>query len=301
MGRMTAIVLGAAAGGGFPQWNCRCAMCRLAWAGDARVKPRTQASLAVSADRERWALLNASPDLRAQVLAIPALQPPGDTRSSPIAAIVLTGAEVDQTAGLLSLREAQAFNLHATAETLAALAANPIFGVLAPGIVERRTVALGAPFALPGGIEAELFAVPGKVALYLEDADPALAAETGANVGVDLRAGEKRLVYVPGAAAITAALMARLARADVIFFDGTLFTDDEMLASGTGAKTGRRMGHMPLDGEGGTIAALAGIGGRRILTHINNTNPILIDGSAERRKVEAAGFEVAEDGMEIVL
>jgi pyrroloquinoline quinone biosynthesis protein B len=255
----------------------------------------------VSADGELWALLNASPDLRAQVQATPALQPRGDKRGSPIAAVVLTGAEVDQTAGLLSLREAQAFVLHASAETLAAIGANPMFGVLAPGIVERRAVALGASFPLPGGIEAELFAVPGKLPLYLEDANPALAAETGANVGVELRAGDRRLVYVPGAAGVTAALMARLARADVILFDGTLFTDDEMLASGTGAKTGRRMGHMPLDGEHGTLAVLAGIGGRRILTHINNTNPILIDGSAERRRVEAAGFEVAEDGLELVL
>jgi pyrroloquinoline quinone biosynthesis protein B len=301
MGRLTAIVLGAAAGGGFPQWNCRCPVCRLAWAGDARVKPRTQASLAVSVDGERWALLNASPDLRAQVQATPALRPCGDQRGSPIAAVVLTGAEVDQTAGLLTLRESQAFALFATADTLAAIAANPIFGVLAPQFVERRTVALNRRFGPLADIEAELFAVPGKVALYLEGDNPALAAETGANVGVELNAGGARLVYVPGAAAVTPALMTRLARADTVLFDGTLFADDEMIATGTGSKTGRRMGHMPVDGKDGTLAALAGIGGRRILTHINNTNPILIDGSPERRKVEAAGFEVAEDGLEIVL
>jgi pyrroloquinoline quinone biosynthesis protein B len=144
------------------------------------------------------------------------------------------------------------------------------------------------------------------VALYLEgqdlkDQDPALAAETGANVGVEIVCGSRRLAYVPGAAGITAALRTRVARADVILFDATLFADDEMIVTGTGDKTGRRMGHMPLDGEDGTLAALAGLGGRRILTHINNTNPILIEGSAERRKVEQAGFEVAEDGMEIVL
>lgn len=301
MGRLTAIVLGAAAGGGFPQWNCRCPVCRLAWAGDPRVKPRTQASLAVSADGEHWALLNASPDLRAQVQANAALQPRGDRRGSPIAGVVLTGAEVDQTAGLLTLRESQAFTLFATAETQSAIAANPIFGVLAPQFVARRAVALAAPFAPLAGIEAELFAVPGKVALYLEGENPALAAETGANVGVELNAAGVRLVYVPGAAAVTSALMVRLERADVVLFDGTLFTDDEMIATGTGTKTGRRMGHMPVDGEGGTLRALAGLPGRRILVHINNTNPILIDGSPERRKVEAAGFEVAEDGMEIVL
>jgi pyrroloquinoline quinone biosynthesis protein B len=301
MGRLSAIVLGAAAGGGFPQWNCGCAVCRLAWAGDRRVKSRTQASLAVSADGEHWTLLNASPDLRAQVQATSSLWPRGALRGSPISAVVLTGAEVDQTAGLLTLRERQAFTLCATADTLAALDANPIFGVLAGDVVTRQAAVLGKPFVLPGDLRVELFAVPGKVALYLEGDNPALAAESGANVGVEIASGAKRIVYVPGAAGITADMRERFARADVVLFDGTLFTDDEMIASGTGSKTGRRMGHMPLDGEGGTLAALAGFKARRILTHINNTNPILVEGSAQRRKVEHAGFEVAEDGMEIVL
>jgi pyrroloquinoline quinone biosynthesis protein B len=301
MGRLTAIVLGAAAGGGFPQWNCRCSVCQLAWAGDTRVKPRTQASLAVSADGEHWILLNASPDLRAQIQATPALQPRGGPRGSPITAVVLTGAEVDQTAGLLTLRERQGFGLIATAETLAALDANPIFGVLASDVVAREAVAFGGPFSLPGGLNAELFTVPGKAALYLEGDDPALDAESGVNVGVELVRGAQRLAYVPGAAGVTAAMLARLARADVVLFDGTLFVDDEMIVTGTGTKTGRRMGHMPIEGKRGTIAALAGLKGRRILTHINNTNPILIEGSAERRRVEEAGFEVAEDGMEIAL
>ena len=277
-------------------------MCQLAWAGDTRVKPRTQASLAVSADGEAWTIFNASPDLRAQVQATPALQPCNSgARGSPIAAVVLTGAEVDQVAGLLTLRERQDLTVFGTAETLGAVAANPIFGVLAAGVVTRKEVARDAPFPLPGGLEAELFAVPGKVALYLEGDAPALANETGANVGVELAYGKRRLAYVPGAAGINAGLRERLARADVVLFDGTLFVDDEMILTGTGAKTGRRMGHMPLDGADGTLAALAGLAARRILTHINNTNPILIEGSAERRRVEAAGFEVAEDGMEIVL
>jgi pyrroloquinoline quinone biosynthesis protein B len=301
MGRPTAIVLGAAGGGGYPQWNCRCAVCQLAWAGDTRVKARAQASLAVSGDGEQWILLNATPDLRAQLLATPSLQPRADLRSSPIAAVILTGAEVDQVAGLLTLRERQAFTVLATDDTLAALEANPIFGVLAADAVRRRTVALGVRFPLPGGLEAELFAVPGKVALYLEGEAPALAAETGANVGVEIVCGARRLAYVPGAAAVPPALRERMAGADVILFDATLFTDDEMIATCTGEKTGRRMGHMPLDGPDGTLAALAGLGGRRILTHINNTNPILIEDSPQRRKVEAAGFEVAHDGMEIVL
>jgi pyrroloquinoline quinone biosynthesis protein B len=301
MGRLTAIVLGSAGGGGFPQWNCRCPVCELAWASAARVKSRTQASLAVSGNGNEWVLLNAAPDLRAQLLATPCLQPRADLRSSPIAAVILTGAEVDQVAGLLTLRERQAFTVLGTGDTLAALAANPIFGVLAAGVVRRQEITLGVRFPLPGGLEAELFAVPGKVALYLEGEAPALAEETGANVGVEIIGGASRLAYVPGAAAMPAALRQRLARADVILFDATLFTDDEMIASGTGEKTGRRMGHMPLDGADGTLAALADLGGRRILTHINNTNPILIEGSPQRRHVEAAGFEVAEDGMEIVL
>jgi pyrroloquinoline quinone biosynthesis protein B len=300
MGRLTAIVLGSAAGGGFPQWNCRCPVCRLAWDGDPRVRMRTQASLAVSADGRRWVLLNASPDLRAQLEATPVLQPQGSMRSSPIEAVVLTGAEVDQIAGLLNLRERQPFAVHGTDATLGAIADNPIFGVLAPDVVERRPIALGRPFEV-AGIEAELFTVPGKVPLYLERGDPQTAEESGANVGVELRAGGSRLVFVPGAAAITPSLMDRLARADVVMFDGTLFTDDEMIRNGSGGKTGRRMGHMPIEGADGSLQALAGLSARRIYIHINNTNPILIDGSPERRLVEAAGFEVATDGMEIAL
>ena len=301
MGRLAAIVLGAAAGGGFPQWNCRCAVCRLAWAGDKRVKPRTQASLAVSADGEHWALLNASPDLRAQVQANQSLHPREGLRGSPIAAVVLSGGEIDQTAGLLSLRERSPFTLHATAATLAAVADNPMFAALAPDLVARHAVVPGERFALGYGLEAELFIVPGKVPLYLEGDDPDTASESAANVGVEIFNGTSRLAFVPGAAAITPAVMQRLARADVIFFDGTLFTDDEMIATGTGSKTGRRMGHMPLDGPDGSLAALAGLRARRIFVHINNTNPILIEGSPERGRVVAAGWEIAEDGLEVKL
>jgi len=301
MGPLTAIVLGAAAGGGFPQWNCRCAVCRLAWAGDKRVKPRTQASLAVSADGEHWILLNASPDLRAQIQANESLHPHGEARGSPIAAVVLTGAEIDQTAGLLSLRERSPFALYATAATLAAIADNPMFAALASDVVARHAVGPGERFALGHGIEAELFIVPGKVPLYLEGDDPDTASESAANVGVEIFNGATRLAYVPGAAAITPAVMQRLARADVIFFDGTLFRDDEMIATGTGNKTGRRMGHMPLDGPDGSLAALNGLRARRIFVHINNTNPILVDGSPERGRVIAAGWEIAEDGLEVTL
>jgi pyrroloquinoline quinone biosynthesis protein B len=308
MGRLSAFILGAAAGGGFPQWNCNCDVCRLAWAGDPRVKPRTQASIAVttapdgssSLTDSALVLVNASPDLRQQIIATPALQPRG-LRMSPVAAVVLTGAEVDQTAGLLTLRERGAFALYGTAATLSTLAANSIFSVLAADVVPRKAVYPGAPFGLPGGIEAELFLVPGKAPLYLEGDNPQLETETDVNVGIELRANGARLIFIPGAAKLTPAMASRLAGADVVLFDGTLFSDDEMIAAGAGAKTGRRMGHMPVSGPDGTLAALAGLGRRRILIHINNTNPILIEGSPQRRAVEAAGFEVAEDGMRIEL
>jgi pyrroloquinoline quinone biosynthesis protein B len=297
---LTAIVLGAAAGGGFPQWNCNCEVCRLAWAGDKRVRARTQASLAVSGDGERWTLINASPDLRAQIQSNLRLQPRGGTRGSPIDAVVLTGAEIDQIAGLLSLRERTSFTVIATVATLATMADNPMFGVLAPDVVSRRAVTPGERFPI-GKLQAELFIVPGKLPLYLEGDDPDTASESAANVGVEISDGAMRLVYVPGAAALTPTVQTRLARADVLLFDGTVFTDDELIRSGTGTKTGRRMGHMPIEGDGGSLAALAGLASRRIFVHINNTNPLLVDGSPERRRVEAAGWEVAEDGQEIVL
>jgi len=301
MGRLSAIVLGAAAGGGFPQWNCRCPVCSLAWDGDARVKRSTQASLAVTTDGRRFVLFNASPDLREQIDAIPALQPRDALRGSPIAAVVLTGGEIDQTAGLLALRERHAFAIHASGETLKAVSANPMFNALGPDIVPRHACAIGVPFQPIDGLSAELFKVPGKVPLYLEGDNPQLAAETEANVGVELAAGGRRLVFVPGCAAVTSALKARLARADVVLFDGTLFHDDEMIATSTGTKTGRRMGHIPIDGENSSLVALAGLAARRIYIHINNTNPIRVAGSPERRKVEAAGWEIAEDGLKIEL
>jgi len=301
MGRLTAIVLGSAAGGGFPQWNCRCPVCRLAWAGDSRVRARSQASLAVSADGKDWVLINASPDLPAQLRRAIALHPCVGTRGSPIKAVLLTGGEIDQVAGLLSLREREPFSIFATDATLAALADNPMFAALAPDVVARRPAAAGEAVTLPGGLAAELFMVPGKVPLYLEGENPDTASETPSNVGVEISAGSARIAYIPGAAAVTAAMRERIARADVILFDGTLYRDDEMIASGTGSKTGRRMGHMPIDGADGSLAALGNLGKRCIYVHINNTNPILVAGSPERAVVEHAGWEIAEDGLEIAL
>jgi len=301
MGRLTAIVLGSAAGGGFPQWNCRCPVCRLAWAGDPRVRPRTQASLAVSANGEDWILVNASPDLPEQVRRASALHPRGKTRGSPIRAILLTGAEIDQVAGLLSLREREPFILYASASALSLIEGNSVFGVLPPAMVARRTIRSGESYALPGNLQAEFFAVPGKAPLYVEGEDPETTSETAGTMGVEIRAGGARLAYIPGAAAVTAEMQRRLGRADVVFFDGTLFKDDEMIATETGRKTGRRMGHMPIDGIGGSLHALEGLRARRIYVHINNTNPILVEGSPERAHVTAHGWEVAEDGLEVAL
>jgi pyrroloquinoline quinone biosynthesis protein B len=301
MGRLTAIVLGSAAGGGFPQWNCRCPACQLAWAGDRRVRPRTQASLAVSTNGEDWILVNAAPDLPEQLRRTSVLHPREGIRGSPIKAVVLTGAEVDQVAGLLSMREREPFILCATAPTLSVIEENSLFGVLPPAIVQRRTITPGTPCALPGNLQANLFTVPGKAPLYLESDNPETTSEAAGTVGVELQAGDRRLAYIPGAAAVTPAMRERLAHADVVFFDGTLFRDDEMIATRTGSKTGRRMGHMSIDGPGGSLAALEGLRARCIYVHINNTNPILVEGSPERARVTSRGWEVAEDGLEVVL
>jgi len=295
---LRAIVLGAAAGGGFPQWNCRCAGCLLSWAGDPRALARTQASIAVSGNESDWILLNASPDLTAQIRATPALQPKEGKRHSPIAAVVLTGAEIDQVSGLLSLRERQSFTLTGTARVLATLTDNPIFSALDSGVVRREAVSFDQTFMLPGGIEARLFAAPGKVPLYLESV--AGAHPDDFTAGVELKKGGRSIVFIPGAASLPPALKRRAEDADLVFFDGTLFTDDEMIRAGTGTKTGRRMGHMPIAGEDGSMISVASRG-RRVYLHINNTNPILIEGSREYDIVREAGWDVAYDGMEFVL
>ncbi len=298
--RLRALVLGSGGGGGVPQWNCGCPVCRLAWDGDPRVKPRTQSSLAVSADGRRWLLLNASIDLRQQILATPSVQPKGEGRHSPIAAVLLTNTDVDHAAGLLALRERQPFTIWGTRATLDSIGANRIFDVVGRDIVPRKAVKLGEPFEPLPGLTVELFPVPGKVPLWLEEGEVRTDEIGEGTVGVAVEAGGRRLVYAPGCAHVTDDLHKRIAAARVLFFDGTLFADDEMIANGLGDKTGRRMGHMPVSGPGGTLEALARHGNvRRILIHINNSNPILIEGSAEEATVKAAGWDVAFDGMEV--
>lgn len=306
---MRAIVLGAAAGGGFPQWNSNGPGCRRARVGDPAAKPRTQASVAVSADGAHWFLLNASPDLRQQIEQTPALHPREGLRHSPITGTVLTNGDVDAVAGLLTMRERQPFTLYATPRIHAVLDANPIFEVLARDVVAREPLALQEPTPLrlpggaPSGLTVELYPVPGKVPLYLEEGagmQPVL--ETDQTVGARVSDGRASLHFVPSCAAMVPALAERLRGAELVFFDGTLWTDDEMVRAGLGPKTGRRMGHMSVSGPDGVIAAFKSLGvKRRVLLHMNNSNPVLLDDSPERAEAEAAGWTVAFDGMEVHL
>lgn len=300
---MKAVVLGAAAGGGFPQWNSNADGCCRARKGDPTAIPRTQASLAVSAHGESWHVLNASPDLRHQIGATPLLHPRGAQRATPIASVILTGGDVDVVAGLLTLRERQPFTLYATSRIHSVLDANPIFEVLARDVVNRVTLALDVPVSLAEGLTVELFAVPGKVPLYLEQGNemPAIVADE-TTVAAFISDGYRRLFYIPGCAAMTPDLARRLDGADVVFFDGTLWRDDEMVVAGLSLKTGRRMGHMSLSGADGTIEAFRTLDiGLKILIHVNNSNPVLLEDSSERATANAAGWTVAYDGMSIEL
>ncbi|MEF2550489.1 pyrroloquinoline quinone biosynthesis protein PqqB [Aurantimonas sp. A2-1-M11] len=302
---MRLFVLGSAAGGGYPQWNCLCDVCRLYWSGDKRVQARSQSSIAATADGENWLLLNASPDLREQIMRSPPISPMAGAsgaarRASPIGAVLVTNGDVDHVAGLLTLREKQAFPLYGTAGVLDVIQQNPIFSVLDPSCVEHRPVSIGQVFEPVPGLEAEIFSVPGKVPLYLEKGDVDVGEEGEMTVGVRLTAHGQTAYYIPGCAAVTEPLCQRIKGADALLFDGTVFEDDEMAQAGVGPKTGRRMGHIPISGEGGSLNAFSDLGiANRTYIHINNTNPILIEGSDQRHAVEAAGWQVAMDGMEI--
>ena len=295
-----AVVLGSAAGGGFPQWNCGCRLCGLARAHDPSVRAATQASVAVSGDGESWLLVGASPDLRQQLLQTPCLWPRTSGRDSPITGVLLTGGDIDAIAGLLVLREQQPFTVYAPAALLDVLAANPVFDVLDPAMVRRVEIKPMQPIVCAGDLTVTLLPMPGKIPLYLEDRS-SIEPEAAPFYAALLQTGGRSMIIAPGCADITQAVHAQLMQADVLFFDGTLFTDDEMIAAGLGVKTGRRMGHTPISGPDGTLVRLADLPGRRIFLHINNTNPILQLDSPQRREVEAAGFEVAYDGMEINL
>jgi pyrroloquinoline quinone biosynthesis protein B len=303
------LVLGAAAGGGFPQWNSNDTTARRARSGELRAQ--SQSSIAVSTDQERWVLFNASPDIRQQINDNAALHPRADAglRASPLAAVVLTNADVDHVAGLLSLRESQPLSVYGHPRVLDVLAGNSIFNVLNPDLVARRTLTPESMEVIRDrdgaalGITVRAFAVPGKVALWLEDdAAPALGATQGDTVGLEISDGRESFFYIPGCAATPPDLARRLAGAALVFFDGTLWRDDEMIAAGVGKKTGARMGHMSCSGPDGVIVAFRDLGvARKIFIHINNTNPLLVVGSAERQQATAAGWDIAQDGTEITL
>lgn len=295
---MRIVILGSGAGGGLPQWNCGCRNCDAARAG--RIPAMSQSGIAVSANGRDWALVNASPDLRQQLASSVHLRP-GRLRGSPIRSVLLTNGDIDHVAGLLTLREGQPFDLYATPAIHAVLAENPMLSALDPRLVTRRDVALDRPFPLAPDLMATLFAVPGKVPLYLEGE----AVETGLmgeqTVGVELSASGRRVFYIPGCASVPDWLRRRVAGADALLFDGTLWSDDEMLREGLGRKTGQRMGHVSVSGAGGSLDALRDVPLRaRIYVHLNNSNPLVDPSSPERATAEAAGWQVGRDGMEIV-
>jgi pyrroloquinoline quinone biosynthesis protein B len=305
------VVLGAAAGGGVPQWNCGCPVCRAARTDHPELQS-TQASIAISGDGAHWFLINASPDLRQQLIATPQLHPKaGRLRHSPITGVILTNGEIDAVAGLLSMREGSPFTIYAHAKVLAILKANSIFNVLSDQNVRRQPIEIDRPFEprLPdgrdSGIEILPFTVPGKGAWYLEGkAHPGGNDGTGDTLGlrVEDRTTGKYFYFLAACAEVSDALKARLAGAPLVFFDGTVWRDDELIAAGLGAKTGQAMGHIAMSGDQGAIASLAGLDiDRKVFLHINNSNPALLRSSPERRIAEGAGWQIPADGTEIVL
>jgi pyrroloquinoline quinone biosynthesis protein B len=297
---MRVIILGSAAGGGYPQWNCRCSVCGLFWDGDSRVRRRTQSSVAVTADGARWTILNCSPDIREQIAHAKALQPNGAPRGSPIHSVVVTNGDVDHIAGLISLREQSSFALHGSEAVLAVIKKNSLFDVLNPQSVSRATFEIGKTVALGNGLFFEAFFAPGKVPLYLEEGTLETDQRSTFTVGLKIWSDpERKLVYLPGCGRVDDELRREIDGASALLFDGTVWHDDEMAQAGTGAKTGRRMGHLPVSGADGSMESLRNVtSGRRIFVHINNTNPLLIDGSPERLEAEAKGWETGYDGME---
>jgi pyrroloquinoline quinone biosynthesis protein B len=306
-------VLGSAAGGGFPQWNCNCRNCADVRAGKPGFAARTQSSLAVSLNGREWVLLNASPDLRQQINMTRELgaRLDGPLRNSPIKAVVLTNGDVDHISGLINLREMEPLSIYGSNRVLATLAANSIFNILSPSVVYRHELVLDQRTEIHAaegslGLGVTAFDVPGKVALYLEDASqgPGFGTQKGDTIGLEVADPEtgKRFYYIPGCADVDAALAERIEGAALVFLDGTLYADDEMIVQGLLNKTGARMGHISISGEKGSIAALRDLGiARKVYVHINNSNPILDELSAEHAAVRAAGWEVGYDGLEVRL
>jgi pyrroloquinoline quinone biosynthesis protein B len=295
-------ILGSAAGGGFPQWNCNCINCAGLRNGSLRSKARTQCSVAVSADSSRWLLLNASPDLRTQIFLFPDLLPRSGVRGSAIDAVLLSDGELDHITGLLSIREAQPIRLYCTPQVFDwVFASNPIFAALnqpdrfrVTRLEDRKVEAVGC------GLGCEVIFVEGKVPTYVKTSR---ASRDGAAVAyklIDNGAGSA-LFYVPAIKEIDERFIAAAAECDCLLFDGTFWSDDEMELRGTGTRTASEMGHIPISGSAGSLARLSNLKIRKIYTHVNNTNPILDESSGERREIERAGWEVAEDGMDFTV
>ena len=301
-------VLGSAAGGGFPQWNCACPNCRRVREGKFSGTPRTQAQLAWSRTPDEWTLLNASPDLRVQIDATPELWPSNTNgaRHSPIRDLILTGAEVDQALGLLLLREFHRFRVHATASVRKILTEdNSIFGVLArfAGQVEWHDLPLDQPFSAGGArleVRPSAAGFPGFVsASRSAELNP---AEAAIGLFISPESGGGTLAFLPGAGCVSDALLNRLETCDCLLFDGTFWSDDEPSRIPGITRSARQMGHLPISGTDGSLERLSGLQRpRKIFIHINNTNPILDDESPERRMASDSGWEVAWDGMEITL
>lgn len=299
MSELKILILGSAAGGGLPQWNCGCPNCIKARAG--KIPSRSQSSIAVSANGTDWAIINASPDIRYQIAACPQLHPTGP-RISPIRSVFVTNGDIDHIAGLLTVRERQPFTLFSTSEIGKVLEENRIFDAVNKEVVPRETVTLGTPFELAPGVTAEPFSVPGKVPLFMEGETVDTELEGEQTIGVALSAGGATVYYIPGCAKLTPALETRLKDAEMVIFDGTVWLNDEMARRGVGQKTGARMGHMSMTGDAGSIAAFAPLNvKRKVFVHMNNTNPVLDPSTPERAEVEAAGWLIAEDGMELTV
>ncbi|MFL6564188.1 MAG: pyrroloquinoline quinone biosynthesis protein PqqB [Burkholderiales bacterium] len=299
-------VLGSAAGGGFPQWNCNCRNCDGVRKGTIRARPRTQSSIALSTHGTDWILFNASPDVLAQLRSFPGLQPGRAIRDTGVRAIVLIDAQIDHTTGLLMLREGGRLSVYCTPQVREDLTrGNPIFGVLEHFCgIDWHPVApdAGATFEVAGAEGLSFTAVP------LKSKPPPFSPHRneprpGDNIGVrvvDARTG-RSLFYAPGLGEIEPHLQPFLAGADCVMLDGTFWTDDELVRLGISKKRARDMGHLPQSGAGGMLEVLKPLAARKILIHINNTNPILDEDSPERAELEAAGIEVAYDGMKIEL
>jgi pyrroloquinoline quinone biosynthesis protein B len=300
-------VLGAAAGGGFPQWNCNCRNCDGVRKGSLRATPRTQSSIAVSADDVNWILFNASPDLLAQYKSFAALQPARAIRDTAIRSVVLMDAQIDHTTGLLMLREGRPLEIYCTEMAREDLSTgNPLFKILGHycGVNWHKVpTERGNSFPVIGAEELTFTAVPLKsnAPPYSPHRDN---PREGDNIGMriaDPRSG-KVLFYAPGLGEIEPHLKPFLEEADVLMVDGTFWTNDEMITLGLSKKHARDIGHLPQSGAGGMIEVLKPLrAARKILIHINNTNPILDEDSDERRQLTGAGIEVAYDGMDVKL